>query len=85
MGRLLEQQIEQERAFTIAVVSEALGNALAEAKADYKKALRKENAELNLEITKLKCICDELRIALGAERRGTVLDLPALPRQGDLN
>jgi hypothetical protein len=81
----IEQRIEQERAFTIAVVGESLGKALADAKADYKKAHQKGTAELNLEITKLKCVCDELRIALGAERRGTVLDLPALPRRSDLN
>ena len=73
------QRIEQERAFTIAVVGEALGQALAKAKAEYKEARRKDVAELVREITKLNCVCDELRIALGAERRGTVLDLPALP------
>ena len=77
----IEQRIEHERTFMIAVVGEALGQARAAAKAERKKA----DAELTLEITKLKCVCDELRIALGAERRGTVLDLPALPRRSDLN
>jgi hypothetical protein len=69
----VEQRLEQEREFTIAVIAEVVAKAKAERK--------KEAVALTLEITRLKCVCDELRIALGAERRGTVLDLPALPRR----
>ena len=44
-------------------------------------AWRKDMAELTRELTKLQSLCDEMRIALGAER-SKVIDLPALPRRG---
>jgi hypothetical protein len=77
----IEARVMLEREFTMAVVGEALGNAIVE----MRDAQRKDDtSELTQEIAKLQSICDELRIALGADRRKSstdVVELPPWPRR----
>lgn len=78
IAQAIEDRVMLEREFTMAVVGEALGNTIVELQ---KEAQRHEAGTLTQEITKLQSVCDELRIALNAERSKSVVDLPAWPHR----
>ena len=82
----IEQHVEAERGFMLAVVGEALGEALADAREEHHKALADARAEHQKELHKqalelktgLNGLEDAVRKLAAAEHK-TIVDLPALP------
>ena len=94
--RYIDQRIEErvvaERTFMLAAVGEALGEALGDAREEHHKALgdareahQKELRALRAEFGRVQEAFSQLRSVIETERRSHVVDLPALPRRGDLN
>ena len=78
-----------ERAFTLAVIGEALGEAFADTHAEHQKALAAERAQHAKDLLAVRQSLNDLVVAvsklMGAKQHKAVLDLAALPVLGDMN
>lgn len=85
----VEGRIDMERAFMLAVVSEALGEALVEAREAHQKELAAEREAHRAELVELRGALTRMEGAvhkLAAFEAKTIVDLPALPlRRNDVN
>jgi hypothetical protein len=72
----IDQHIADERAFMLAVVGGALGEALDELRKDAKNELSDRLRELRVDMCELQTTLAELRQVIAADRSGKVLDLP---------
>jgi hypothetical protein len=72
----IEQWLAHERMRTVEVVGQALGQVLNAERAEAKRDLAGQLAELRLELAKVANVLAEVRIASATEQSRTALDLP---------